>query len=216
MGTIIAIVCIVLVVGAALGYYLLRNVQPDELEVEHHLDDLKKRVENFKGGFVPFSEGISASEIDQILEKNRSRIGSGVFLSTSGNPIFAYAFRKYIGANENWVLYILTLDHEYVLRTTTVGTKVTVDGQRKGTIQGGKTYVDNMGNEVAQIKRSGAQSVSKILINDEEVAKVALPEAITTGNALEMGKQELKIEEKQTIETIALFDLVYNAGKLNA
>ncbi|MCH2042860.1 MAG: hypothetical protein MK212_01875 [Saprospiraceae bacterium] len=215
MGSIIAIVSVVLVVGAVLGYYLLRNVQPDELEVEAHLVDLKKMVENFKGGFVPFDEGISRSEMDQILEKNSSRTGSGVFLSTNGDPIFAYAFRKYIGPNENWVLYVLTLNHEYVFRTTTAGTRVTVDGERKGFIQGGKTYVDKMGQEVAEIKRSGANAVNKILIDGKEVAKVALPEAISVGDALEIQQPEMKEEEKELVQTIAMFDLVYNAGKLN-
>lgn len=194
----------------------LRNVQPDEGEIEYDLKELKASIAKFKGGFVEWDEGISASDIDQIVEKSNQRTGKGVFLSPSGNPVFAYAFRNYIGPGKNALVYILSLDHEYVFRTTTKGTEVTIDDQKVGLIRSNGTLYDIRNNEVATVKRHGASSTNTVILKDQEVAKIALPDAIAKIEAIEITGVDLSPEDTQTVRTLAVFELVNGMGELEA
>ena len=195
----------------------LRNVQPDETEIEQDLKELKTSIVQFKGGFVPMSEGVSASEVDQIVEKNNQRSGKGVFMSPSGNPVFAYAFRNYIGPTKNNLIYILALDHDYIFRTTSKGTEVTIDNQKIGLIRSNGVLYDIRNNEVAQIKRKGGAAESNtIIFNNQEVAKIALPDSIAKIEAIEITGVDLNAEQKETIETLAVFELINNMGELDS
>ncbi|MDC0230816.1 hypothetical protein OAK19_02530, partial [Aureispira] len=93
----LVIILTALVVGVYFLLKFLRNVQPTSSEVEEDLKELKGKVKQFKGGFMPWTDEISSNQIDQILTKDNARSGNGVFLSSSGDPIFAYAYKNYIG-----------------------------------------------------------------------------------------------------------------------
>lgn len=120
----------------------LRNVQPTDDEILDDLKELKASVTSFKGGFIPWTEEFSPKQLDQVLTKSNARSGNGVFLSKEDDPIFAYAFRQYIGPGRNALLYILSLDHEYVFRITNIGTSVTRDGQKIGLIRDNGVFYD--------------------------------------------------------------------------
>lgn len=212
LSTIIIIVAI-LIVGALFMLKFLRNVQPDETEVAEDLVELKKMCAKFKGGLEPFSEEISSSRLDQVLEKGQARTGSGVFLSTLGQPIIAYAYRKYIGPSTNATIYVLTSEHEYVYRYTTKGAEITIDGKKQGILrENGKLY--NFKNEeVATVERSGAISQNKILIDNKEVAKIALPDATAGIQAIQM-QGEINAEQRTYIDILAVHELVTNLSEI--
>lgn len=210
MGIITIIITLAIIGG--LGFFLLgflRNVQPTGDEVEKDLKDLKKSVAQFKGGFMPWTEEMSPKQMEEILDKGQKRSGNGVFLSRNGDPIFAYAFRKYIGPGRNAVLYILSLDHEYVFRITNKGTEVMVDGVKKGLIRENGVFYDTKNDEVAKLQRHGATSINKIFIGNEEVAKIALPDAIAH-KAVEVTKMDLSLLEQERVRTMAIYDLLDN------
>jgi hypothetical protein len=213
MGVIFIIVTLAVI--GVLGYLLLgflRNVQPTGDEVEKDLVDLKKSVAQFKGGFMPWTEEMSPKQMEQIMDKGEKRSGNGVFLSKAGDPIFAYAYRKYIGPGRNAVLYILSQDHEYIFRITNKGTEITLDGVKKGLVRENGIFYDNKNDEVAKIKRYGASSINKIFIGNDEVAKVALPDAIAH-KAVEVTKMDLSLLEQEQVRTLALYDLMDNMIK---
>lgn len=212
----IFLIIVALLAGAFFLLRFLRNVQPDDTEIEYDLKELKASINQFKGGFVNWDEGISASEIDQIVEKSNQRTGKGVFMSPSGNPVFAYAFRNYIGPTKNNLIYILSLDHEYIFRTTSKGTEVTIDNQKIGLIRSNGFLYDIRNNEVAQIKRHGASSTNTVILNNKEVAKIALPDSIAKIEAIEITGVDLNAEQKQTVRTLAVFELISNMGELES
>jgi hypothetical protein len=191
----------------------LRGVQPSDDEVKEDLQDLKKLVAPFKGGLEQFSEEISSSDIDQVLEKGRSRTGSGVFLSTLGQPIVAYSYRKYIGPGMNAVIYVLTSDHEFIFRYTTKGAEVTIDGQKQGILRSNGKLYDVRNDEVASVQRFGATSQNKIFIGTKEVAKIALPDATAGIKALQM-QSEVKQSDAQLVQTLAVHELVCNISNI--
>lgn len=205
---------VAIVVGAMALLAFLRNVQPDDGEVAEDLKELKDRVKQFKNGLETWSEEISASEIDQILETGKSRTGSGVFLSTSNQPIFAYAFKKYIAPGKNAVIYILTSNHEFVFRLTNKGTEVTIDGQKHGLIRANGTLYDIKNNEVASVKRQGATAENRLFIGNKEVAKIALPDAVAGIRAIQF-QGEPQPAEQQIIQTFAVYELVANISQIN-
>jgi hypothetical protein len=187
----------------------LRNVQPTGSEVEEDLKELKGKVKQFKGGFMPWTDEISSNQIDQILTKDNARSGNGVFLSSSGDPIFAYAYKNYIGPGENAVIYILSQDHEYIFRITNKGTEVTIDDQKKGLIRENGIFYDLKNDEYAKIVRHGASGINKIFIGDEEIAKIALPDAIAS-KALDVVKIDLSELEENTVRMMVVYELVSN------
>lgn len=210
MGIITIVLTLAIIAG--LGFFLLgflRNVQPTGDEVEKDLKDLKKSVAQFKGGFMPWTEEMSPKQMEEIMDKGQKRSGHGVFLSRDGDPIFAYAFRKYIGPGRNAVLYILSLDHEYIFRITNKGTEITVDGVKKGLVRENGVFYDTKNDEVAKIQRHGASSINKIFIGNEEVAKIALPDAIAH-KAVEVTKMDLSLLEQEQVKTLAIYDLLDN------
>lgn len=212
MNTVIILVVIALVVGLYFLARFLRNVQPTGDEIDEDLVTLKKSVAQFKGGFMPWTEEMSPKQMEEIMDKDQKRSGSGVFLSRDGDPVFAYAFRKYIGPGRNAVLYILSMDHEYIFRITNKGTEVTMDDVKQGLIRENGVFYDVRNDEVAKLKRHGASSINKIFIGDEEVAKIALPDAIAH-KAVEVTKINLSPLEQERVRTIAIYDLIENMIK---
>ncbi|WP_052594459.1 hypothetical protein [Aureispira sp. CCB-QB1] len=205
----ILIILLVLSFGVYFLLKFLRNVQPSEAEVDQDLKELKEKVKAFKGGFMPWTDEISSNQIDQILTKDNARSGNGVFLSSLGDPIFAYAYKNYIGPGQNAVMYILTQEHEYVFRITNKGTEVFMDNERKGLIRENGIFYDLKNDEVAQLKRHGASGINKIYIGEEEVAKIALPDSIAA-KAIDVTKIDLSPLEKNTVQMMAVYDLVSN------
>lgn len=206
------LIILLLVLGVAAFYLLkfLRNVQPTNDEVEEDLKELKGKVKQFKGGLVSsWTDEISSNQIDQILTKDNARSGNGVFMSGSGEPVFAYAYKNYIGPGKNSVIYILSQDHEYVFRITNKGTEVTIDGKKQGLIRENGVFYDNKNDEVAKVERHGASGTNKIFIGKEEVAKIALPDAIAS-KAIDITKIDLSDLQKDTVRMFAVYELVSN------
>ncbi|MCH2023399.1 MAG: hypothetical protein MK207_13065 [Saprospiraceae bacterium] len=204
---------VIILTVLALGIYFmlkfLRNVQPTSSEVEEDLIELKGKVKQFKGGFMPWTDEISSNQIDQILTKDKARSGNGVFLSSAGDPIFAFAYKNYIGPGQNAVIYILSQDHEYIFRITNKGTEVTIDDQKQGLIRENGVFYDLKNDEFAKIVRHGASGINKIYIGEEEVAKIALPDAIAN-KAIDVSKIDLSEFEETTLRAIAVYELVSN------
>lgn len=210
--TTLFFILIVLGVGIYFLLRFLRNVQPTDGEVDQDLKELKNKIKQFKGGFMPWTDAISTNQIDQILTKDNARSGNGVFLSDTGDPIFAYAYKNYIGPGKNAVIYILSQDHEYIFRITNKGTEVIIDDEKKGLIRENGTFYDLKNDAVAKLKRHGASSINKIYIGEEEVAKIALPDSIAA-ETINITKLDLSELEKNTVRMMAVYDLVSNVGE---
>jgi len=194
-------------IGIFFLFKFLRNVQPTSNEVAEDLKELKAKLKDLKGGFVAWTDEISTNEIDQILTKDNARSGNGIFLSSAGDPIFAYAYKNYIGPGKNAVIYILSLEQEYIFRITNKGTEVTINGQKQGLIRENGIFYNLKNDEVAKIERLGASNTNKLYIGDEEVAKIALPDAIAH-KALNVTKIDLSPLEEKTVRMMTVYELV--------
>jgi hypothetical protein len=197
-----------IILGIFLLFRYLRNVQPDDFEVIEDLKELKKSVAEFKGGLEKWEKGISAANIDQIVEKSSQRSGKGVFMSPEGSPVFAYAFRNYIGPLKNNLIYVLTYDHEYVFRSTSKGTEISIDGNKIGMFRYNGNFYDVRNNEIAQIKKNSMTGINSLIINNNEVAKIALPENLGKIEAVEITGQNLNQEQLETIKTLSILELI--------
>jgi hypothetical protein len=210
----ILIAVLLLAAGAFFMIKFLRNVQPDDMEIVEDLKVLKASVAQYKGGFVSFDKGISAADIDQIVEKSNQRNGKGVFMSTDNSPIFAYAFRSYIGPSKNNLIYVISNDHEYVFRTNTKGTEVTIDGTKIGLLRSNGIMYDIRNNEIAQVKRNSMTGTNTVLLNSKEVAKIALPENIGKIEAIEITGVDLNNDETEMIRTLSIMELISSQKEL--
>ncbi|WCL80496.1 hypothetical protein PPO43_11010 [Saprospira sp. CCB-QB6] len=215
---ILAIVILLALLAVAGIFFLLRflrNVQPDEGELEEDLASLKAAIADFKGGFVPWSQGISAKEVDQVVEKSNQREGKGVFLSPEGDPVFAYAFRSYIGPGKNNLIYVLTLEHEYIFRTTTKGTQIQRDGRLVGLLRANGQLVDERNRDIGRLERRNAISESRFYLQEEnserELAKIALPDNLGKMEAIEITGM-ISAEQEQQLKAVASYELVHNLG----
>jgi hypothetical protein len=205
----LALFLVALGVGLYFGAKKLKDVQPTDDEVIDDLKELKTKVAPYKGGFMPWTDEISSNEINQILTKDNARTGDGVFLSNTNDPIFAYAYKNYIGPGKNGVIYILSAEHEYIFRITNKGTEITIDGEKKGLIRDNGKLYDLKNDEIAAIKKHEATSTNKIYIGEEEIAKIALPDSLQT-KALHVHKIDLAPLEKEIIQTFTVYELVHS------
>lgn len=206
---------ILVLISAALIYGLLRflrNVQPDDQEVEEDLIELKEKIAAFKGGLADWDSGLSSNEVNQIMTKSNQRSGDGVFLSDNGDPVFAYAFKKYIGPGENAVMYAMTHTDEYVFRITNKGTTVQVNGQSVGLIRDNERFFDQKNDLKARLVRNNIKNTSKIFIGDIEAGKIALPKSNMI-QAFEMNESTQSNEDVSVAKTLAIYQLIYSISE---
>lgn len=189
-------------------FKFLRNVQPDDTELNEDLKVLKESIIGFKGGLETFDKGISAQEMDQIIEKSKQRIGKGVFMSPDNNPVFAYAFRKYIGPTKNNLIYVISNDHEYLFRTNSKGTEISIDGKKFGLLRSNGKMYNIRNNEIASIERNSMTSSNTLKIGNKEVAKIALPENIGKIEAVEITGSSLSDYEAEMVKTLSIIELI--------
>ena len=206
---------IILIITVALIYALLRflrNVQPDDMEVEKDLVELKKSLDSFRGGLAEWNSGLSSNEVNQIMTKSNQRSGDGVFLSDNGDPVFAYAFKKYIGPGENAVMYAMTHTDEYVFRITNKGTSVQVNGQSVGLIRDNERFFDQKNDLKARLVRNNIKNTSKIFIGDIEAGKIALPKSNMI-QAFEMNESTQSDEDISVAKTLAIYQLIHSISE---
>ncbi len=206
---------ILVLISAALIYGLLRflrNVQPDDQEVEEDLIELKEKIAAFKGGLADWDSGLSSNEVNQIMTRSNQRSGDGVFLSDSGDPVFAYAFKKYIGPGENAVMYAMTHTDEYVFRITNKGTSVILNGQNAGLIRDKERFFDQKNDLRARLVRNNIKNTSKIYIGDLEIGKIALPNSNMI-QAFEISETNVSDDDKSIAKTLAIYQLIHTISE---
>lgn len=208
MSTFILITSIIL-----LGLYFisrfLRNVQPSDAEIEEDTKILRQQLDNFRGGFVDWTDDISSNTLNQILSKSNSKQYDGVFLSNNNEPVFAYAVKKYIAPGRNELIYILSQENEYIFRITNKGTEININGERSGIIRENGYFYDNRNREIAQLKKNKAKGFNTILIDNRAVATIALPDKISV-SALTLEHEDMETAQKDIIRTYAIYDMVQN------
>jgi len=135
-----------------------------------------------------------------------------VFLSDNGDPVFAYAFKKYIGPGENAVMYAMTHTDEYVFRITNKGTSVQVNGQSVGLIRDNERFFDQKNDLKARLVRNNIKNTSKIYIGEIEAGKIALPKSNMI-QAFEMNESTQSDEDISVAKTLAIYQLIHSISE---
>ena len=199
---------IIILLSLFLAYKFLKNVQPDDLEISKDLESLKESLSIYRGGLVDWDKGISSSELDQIIQKNKQKSGKGVIMSPDNNPVFAYAFRSYIGPTKNNIIYVLGNQQEYTFRTNSKGTEISVDGKKIGLLKPNGVFNNLQNNEIAKVQKNSFNKESKLFIGEKEVVKIKIPDNISELDAVSVKDQELFSSNLELVKSISILEFI--------
>lgn len=215
MGSFLSIV-LALGVAAAVGVYFLakflKNVQPTTSEVDDDVKLMRKELDTWRGGFLSWSrdllELVTLEEVGRTLQEGYVTKASGVFVTGSQEPVFAYSYKKYIAPGVNAVLYVLNSDHEFVFHMTNKGTDITVDGVKFGKIRKDSEFYDMAHKLMGRLSKSIGQG-TEIVIGDQKMAQVPSINAkpitqLSNGLPEPANEQEVKVLQSLSVYSMAM------------
>lgn len=197
-----------LIISLFFANKFLKNVQPDDLEISKDLESLKESVSIYRGGLVDWDKGISSSELDQIIQRNKQKSGKGVIMSPDNNPVFAYAFKSYIGPTKNNIIYVLGNQQEYTFRTNSKGTEISVDGQKIGLLRPNGVFNNVQNSEIAKVQKNSLKGESKLFMGEKEVVKIKIPDNISESDAISVKDKELLSRNLELVKSIAILEII--------
>lgn len=212
---IIAVIAVVVIVFFVMRF--MRNVQPEEEAVNEDVQMLKAMLAEWKGGFMDWSlsemDQLSTAQIGQAVEAGTTPVGQGVFVSLDNTPMFAYAFKRYIGPGVNGVIYAMTNQHEWVFKFDTKGATTTLNGQKIGLIRRDSTLYDLRNQPIAAAKNNALNGTRQLNIGNKEVAQFNAQHAATETDtrALQMPATlpTLSTSEAALFQTLTIFELTH-------
>lgn len=214
--TILYLVLAVVIIGGFILFQFLRNVQPSEGLVSNDIKELKTMLQDWHGGFEPWTadtiEDLSVEQVDKVRKGNQVKTGQGVFVSVDNNPMFAYAYKSYVGPGKNAVIYAMTSSHEFVYRLTNTGVKFQVDEQQVGRLRRDGLLYNDRNKAIAGVSNKSLAPAQSLIIEGEEIAKLNNPHKMTEAGdrrALKLQK-DLSEENKALFQSLTIYELVEN------
>ncbi len=220
MSAVVILTLLSIAVTAGL-LYLLFNVMteynPGKRKVQADLKKMKDALSPYLGNLVPINkeelELFSLSQIHQ-LSKKRTRTARGVYTTIFHEPIMAYSYKRYLSSKLNAVLYARTANHEFAFRIQKGEVKVVIDNVLVGTIRDNNVLYSVKDNRmIARINRAVHESYLPVLVNDREVAQVAVhapgnKEKLLSSRAFAFVKSDLSHEEEKLLLSMSILELV--------
>ena len=207
---LLLIVLIVIVSAMALSalYLAVLNFHPGPSRIK---GDVKKMIEDIKQwteNLVPINkeelELLSHNQVNNSVSKKIILSAKGVLTSIYDEPMIAYAYKKYLGAAENSVLYARTANQELVYRTKNGSTRITFNNQALGEIkEDGVLYTASTKKPLARMEQGNRESRS-ILVEGREVASYK-----TNDKSIAVNSRALEfVSDMKSSEEMALLSLV--------
>lgn len=214
--TILYIILAAVLIGGAVLFRFLRNVQPSEGRVSDDIKQLKEMLKGWHGGFESWTadsiENLSVEQVDKVREGGQVKKGKGVFVSVDNNPMFAYAYKSYVGPGQNAVVYAMTSNHEFIYRLTNNGVEFHVDKQEIGRLRQNGVLYDTKNKPLAGVTNKALAPAQSLTIRGEEVAKLNNPHKMTEAGdrrALKLQK-DLDADEEALFQSLTIYELVEN------
>ncbi len=203
------------IAAITLLFYLVSNFQPGSNKITKDLKQMKAEVDKWVSDLVPFKqeelEQLSLNQINQVRKKGLTTTAKGVFTTIYHEPVFLYAYKRYLGNGHNGILYARTSEREFLFRIRPKFMELRIDDQLIGQIkEGGLLYSARTDRLLAKIKEPAGEDLQHIIIGDQDVASLVGPEAKTSdlSRAFEIVRNNLTNDEELVLQALTIYELV--------
>lgn len=201
-----AIMMIVVLIAAAMaGIYLLYqfmvNWQPGRNKINKDIQEFREELDLLLPELVPLDseemELLSLNQINVSRSKGFTKTVKGTFTSIFHEPLVTYAYKRYMGSDENALIVARTKDHQLNYRIKKGEIQIELDNRPLGVLkQNSLLYGGRQNKLLAKVNRDSHENLLPITVGDQEVGMMVRPEKARATNprAFEllkpMGKEE--------------------------
>ena len=196
-------------------YFLVSNFQPGSNKITGDLNKMKAEVDKWVPDLVPFREEefelLSLNQINRVKQKGLSRTAKGIFTTIYHEPVFLYAYKRYLGKAHNAILYARTADREFLFRIRPKHMELRIDNQLVGKIkEGGLLYSARTDRLLGRINTSPGEELQHIVVGDRDLATLQGPQARTNdlSRAFEIVQEDLSKDEELVLQALTIYELV--------
>ena len=141
-----------------------------------------------------------------------AKTAKGTFTTIFNEPVVSYSYRRFLGKQVNELLYARTAEHDYVYWTEKGKTKLEIDNQAVGTVDGKVLLGERTGKELARIATEARENYLPVSVGNREVGALTnLPARSDDGlsqRAFEFIPDDLNEKEEQLLLSLAVRELV--------
>ena len=193
-----------------------RNRMPGKRQRDRVLRELKQEMDGWSADLVKIDKEeldlFSLGQDKQVVKTGVGATAKGTFTTIFHEPVVSYSYRRYLGKQVNALLYARTAEHEYVYWTEKGKTRLEIDNQPVGKLEGNRLLGDRSGKELASIASTPTENYLPVSVGNREVGALTSQPA-KAGDALsqrafEFIPDNLNEKEEQLLLSLAVRELV--------
>lgn len=220
MGLVILFAVGLVLTGVYLLAQLFNNMPPSKGRLNKDLDKMRTELKPWVEQLVPWNreemELFSLNQINQTIKKSVATTAKGMFTSIYHEPMLAYAYKKYVSANLNALLYIRTAKHEFVYRIKKDKIQIMADGHAIGTLkEDGVLYGTRRNQPLASIGQNKDKLLLPVVVKDREIAHLINPKLASQANprAFDLLSDNMTEEEETVFLALGALEVVQSSIK---
>jgi hypothetical protein len=162
------------------GIYLLvkafANIRPSEQRLRQDLEKMRAEVSKLNIDLAPITKEeldlFALEQVNTLIKKHPVITARGVFTTIYHEPVAAYSFKRYVSRNLNALLYVRTLNKEFIYRFQDKEVKIIMNNQPFGTIKAnGALYSARDGKILARLNQEVA-GLLPVVTRDRELGSI--------------------------------------------
>ena len=193
-----------------------RNRMPGRKQRERVLRELKADMDGWSTDLVKINKEeldlFSLDQDKQVLKTGAGATAKGTFTTIFHEPVVSYSYRRYLGKQVNALLYARTAEHDYVYWTEKGKTRLEIDNQPVGTLEGRTLLGERTGKPLASIAATAHDNYLPVTVGNREVGSLTnLPAKQgdpLSQRAFEFIPEDLSEKEEQLLMSLAVRELV--------
>ena len=216
---IILLVLSILLVAALVYMYQQWSTHrmPGKKRRNRVLQEVKEDMDQWSPQLIKMNrEELDLFSLTQDKQVVRTSAGGktakGTFTTIFNEPVVSYSYRRFLGKQVNELLYARTAEHDYVYWTEKGKTKLEIDNQPVGTVDGSVLLGERTGKELARIATEARENYLPVSVGNREVGALTnLPAKSDDGlsqRAFEFIPEDLNEKEEQLLLSLAVRELV--------
>ena len=200
--------------GVYAGFQFLTNFQPGSTKLQADLQKMKAELKTFIDALIPWDdEALELLSINHINQKAKSGIvtlARGVITSIYGEPMIAWAYKRYVSPNRNAIIYARSSHFEFIYRIRNENTDIHWNNEGIGTLKADSLlYNRQTGRLMARINKDPNESYFPVIIGDKEAASFINPGKATRSDsrAFEF-LSDLEEKEEAVLLSLTIFEMI--------
>ena len=216
---IILLVLSILLVAALVYMYQQWSTHrmPGKKRRNRVLQEVKEDMDQWSPQLIKMNreelDQFSLTQDKQVVRTSAGgKTAKGTFTTIFNEPVVSYSYRRFLGKQVNELLYARTAEHDYVYWTEKGKTKLEIDNQPVGTVDGSVLLGERTGKELARIATEARENYLPVSVGNREVGALTnLPAKSDDGlsqRAFEFIPEDLNEKEEQLLLSLAVRELV--------